>query len=61
MIHRADYHKMLSQEAEKLGATIKLGSEVISVNSEESSVFLASQEKVHADVIIGADGRPKPR
>lgn len=49
---------MLSQEAERLGARIKLDAEVISVDSKDSSVLVASQEKIHADVIIGADGMP---
>ncbi|KAL1981392.1 hypothetical protein VTN96DRAFT_2735 [Rasamsonia emersonii] len=56
VIHRADYHKVLLDEARRLGAVIKLDSEVRDVDFDQPSVILASQERIHADVIIGADG-----
>ncbi|RJE21241.1 FAD binding domain protein [Aspergillus sclerotialis] len=56
VIHRADYHAMLLEEAKRLGAVIRLDAEVVEVNSDNTYVLLASGEKVSADVIIGADG-----
>ncbi|KAJ5651378.1 Salicylate hydroxylase [Penicillium longicatenatum] len=56
VIHRADYHRVLREEATRLGATIRLASEVISADSKTTSVVLASQERLYADIIIGADG-----
>ncbi|KAJ6086210.1 Salicylate hydroxylase [Penicillium sp. IBT 16267x] len=56
VIHRADYHRVLREEATRLGATIRLASEVISADSNTTSVLLASQERLYADIIIGADG-----
>lgn len=47
---------MLLDEARRLGAVIKLDSEVRDVDFDQPSVILASQERIHADVIIGADG-----
>ncbi|KAL8666948.1 MAG: hypothetical protein Q9168_007381 [Polycauliona sp. 1 TL-2023] len=56
-IHRADYHRILVAETERLGVKILLGSEVSHVDFEEPSVQLVGKsEKVHADIIIGADG-----
>ncbi|KAJ5923895.1 hypothetical protein N7466_008082 [Penicillium verhagenii] len=56
VIHRADYHRVLREEATRLGAKIRLASEVISADSKTTSVLLASQERLYADIIIGADG-----
>lgn len=56
VIHRADYHRVLRQEAIRLGAQIRLASEVISADSTDTSVLLNSQERLYADIIIGADG-----
>ncbi|KAJ5925068.1 Salicylate hydroxylase [Penicillium verhagenii] len=56
VIHRADYHRVLRDEATRLGAKIRLASEVISADSKTTSVLLASQERLYADIIIGADG-----
>ncbi|KAJ5818913.1 Salicylate hydroxylase [Penicillium riverlandense] len=56
VIHRADYHKVLVKEAQRLGAKIRLNAEVVSVDFNDTSVQLTTQEKIHADVIIGADG-----
>ena len=57
VIHRADYHRVLRAEATRLGARILLASEVISADSTDTSVLLASQERLYADIIIGADGK----
>ncbi|EQB54277.1 hypothetical protein CGLO_05915 [Colletotrichum gloeosporioides Cg-14] len=61
-IHRADYHKILWDAAEKAGADLRLGAQVErlfadSVDSVDSvGVFLVGGECVTADVIVGADG-----
>ena len=57
-MHRADYQRVLVDEARRLGAEIRLGCEVISVNSDSdsASVHLDSGEIVDADVVVGADG-----
>lgn len=55
-IHRADYHRILLQEAERLGVTILLGSAVSDVDFDEPSVHVLGKPKFHADVILGADG-----
>jgi 2-polyprenyl-6-methoxyphenol hydroxylase-like FAD-dependent oxidoreductase len=44
------------EETRRLGATIQLNSEVRGVDFKQTSVILASGEKIHADAIIGADG-----
>ncbi|KAA8646339.1 hypothetical protein EYZ11_009901 [Aspergillus tanneri] len=56
VMHRADYHNVLLKEAKRLGAVVQLNSEVVAVDIANSSVLLASQERVYADIIIGADG-----
>ena len=55
-IHRADYHKILVAEAEKLGVTIRLSSTVSNIDFEKPSVSLIGRPDFHADLILGADG-----
>ncbi|GAM41020.1 salicylate hydroxylase [Talaromyces pinophilus] len=55
VVHRADYQKVLLAEAKRLGAVIHLNAEVTSVDVLTTSVLLASQKRIYADVIIGAD------
>ncbi|KAL8733310.1 MAG: hypothetical protein Q9166_002134 [cf. Caloplaca sp. 2 TL-2023] len=55
-IHRADYHRILVVEAERLGVKILLDSVVTHLDFEEPSVQLAGKPKFHADAILGADG-----
>lgn len=55
-IHRADYHRILVQEAERLGVNIQLNSCVKSVDFNKPSVHLANGAEFEADVVIGADG-----
>lgn len=59
MIHRADYHKLLLDEALRLGGQLRKDAEVIDVNTSVETPFvtLHTGEKVHADVIVAADGR----
>lgn len=55
-IHRADYHKILVCEAERLGVIILLDRTVSGVDFEKPSVHLEGNPNFHADVILGADG-----
>jgi salicylate hydroxylase len=56
VIHRADYQRVLLEEAEQLGVDLRLGADVRDVVSEGTAVVLKSGEVVSGDVIIGADG-----
>ena len=56
VIHRADYQRILAEEAIRLGAEIRLGCEVVNVDCNASTVTLADGATLKADVVIGADG-----
>jgi salicylate hydroxylase len=56
IIHRVDYHRILLDEAIRLGAVLRLGAEVTGISTEEPTALLADGTRVMADVIIGADG-----
>ena len=55
-IHRADYHKVLVAEAQRLGVTLALNSSVVAIDFEKPSVQLKNKPEFYADLIIGADG-----
>ena len=55
-IHRADYHKILVGEAERLGIIIQLGSTVTSIDFEQALLHIKDKPDFKADLIIGADG-----
>lgn len=57
-MHRADYQRVLVEEARRLGADIRLGCDVIDIQCGKQSpvVKLASGETITGDVIVGADG-----
>lgn len=55
-IHRADYHRILVNEAERLGVRIILDVNVKGVDFQKLSVQSAKKPDFHADFIIGADG-----
>jgi hypothetical protein len=59
VIHRADYHTVLLDEALRLGADLRKNSEVVDGNFSPPNpyVLLQTGETVEGDVIIGADGR----
>ncbi|KOS48638.1 hypothetical protein ACN38_g347 [Penicillium nordicum] len=57
IIHRVDYHRILLNEAIRLGAVLQLDAEVKDVSAEIPNVILAGGERVFADVVIGADGQ----
>lgn len=67
VIHRADYQKVLLQQAQELGAEMQTGAEVVSVssgyegeeekrNQEKVCLILKDGQRVYGDVVIGADG-----
>ncbi|EAW12904.1 putative salicylate hydroxylase [Aspergillus clavatus NRRL 1] len=56
VIHRADYHQILLDQAQSLGVEIRLDAAVERVDVEETAVVLVGGEVIAGDVIIGADG-----
>ncbi|OKP11289.1 3-hydroxybenzoate 6-hydroxylase 1 [Penicillium subrubescens] len=56
IIHRVDYHRILHDEAMRLGVVLRLGAEVTDISTDETTALLADGTIVVADVIIGADG-----
>jgi len=58
VMHRADYQRVLVEEAMRLGAEIRLGQDVVGVDCEEAYpvVRLANGEEILGDVVVGADG-----
>lgn len=55
-IHRADFHAVLVEEAERLGAKFNLGSAVKSLNFDKPSVLIKDGSEFCVDIIVGADG-----
>ena len=55
-IHRADYHRILVEEAGCLGVDMQLDSTVTKIDFEKPCVCLKNKPEFQADVIIGADG-----
>ena len=55
-IHRADYHRILVEEAERLGVTILLNSAATGIDFETPAVHLKHRPDFPADLILGADG-----
>lgn len=56
VIHRADYHQVLWDEAVASGAKIRLGQEVTDIEFERTSVVVSDGSAVAGNVIVGADG-----
>ncbi|PNP49029.1 hypothetical protein THARTR1_10240 [Trichoderma harzianum] len=67
VIHRADYQKLLLQQAQELGAEIRTGAEFAGVSSgdeveegkkqqENVCLVLKDGQRVYGDAVIGADG-----
>ncbi|OAP57295.1 hypothetical protein AYL99_08033 [Fonsecaea erecta] len=58
VIHRADYHGVLLDEAVRLGGKLRLNAEAVDVkaSTENPHVVLQTGEVIDADVIVGADG-----
>jgi salicylate hydroxylase len=55
-IHRADFHKILVEQAEKLGVGMKLGCTVTGIDFDKPAVLIKGQPEFRADIVIGADG-----
>ncbi len=55
-VHRADYHKILVKEAERLGVIIDLASSVTGIDFEKGTVHRSNKPDFQADLILGADG-----
>lgn len=56
VIHRADIHQILHQHAVKAGVDLRLNSKVIQYDFENGGVLLGNGQKLHADLVVGADG-----
>ena len=56
LIHRADLRRVLFNTAIAAGAEIRLGKSVLGVDFEAVTVTLGPDEKLAADLIVGADG-----
>ena len=55
-IHRADYHKILVSEAERLGVKMQLGSFVTGLDFDNATIQMKDRPDLQADLILGADG-----
>lgn len=55
-IHRADYHRILVAEAERLGVKLQLGSTVTKIDFDTASIRIRDKPNFYADLILGADG-----
>ena len=58
VMHRADYQRVLVEEARRLGTEIRLGQDVarIDCNDVHPVIHLANGGTMTADVVVGADG-----
>ncbi|KAG6849360.1 hypothetical protein H0H93_009103 [Arthromyces matolae] len=54
--HHADFRRLLYNAAVSLGADVRLGTSVASIDPEAQTVTLENGDVLSADVIIGADG-----
>ena len=56
-VHRADLQKVLLNKAEEKGIKIYSNMKVIDVGNEENKAYIKiNEEKIKADIVIGADG-----
>ena len=53
-IHRADYHKILVAEADRLGVKMQLGSVVKGIDFDRAIVHIRDKPDFQADLILGA-------
>lgn len=56
MIHREDYHRVLVDEALRLGVEIMLSAHVTTVDFSRTELGLVDGRVFRGDVIVGADG-----
>ena len=57
VLHRADYHRLLMEECERLQVNIRTDADVAEIDFHRTQVFLKGGEAITSDAIIGADGR----
>lgn len=57
-IHRADYQRVLADEVLRLGAEMRFDCNVTKVDCHDVRplVTLSTDEKISADIVVGADG-----
>ena len=55
-IHRADYHRILVEEAKRLGVSLLLGQNVVDIDFEKPAAYMTGGSSISADLIVGADG-----
>ena len=56
-VHRADLQKVLLNKVEEEGIKINTNMKVIDVGNEENKAYIKiNEEKIKADIVIGADG-----
>ena len=56
-VHRADLQKVLLNKVEEVGIKINTNMKVIDVGNEENKAYIKiNEEKIKADIVIGADG-----
>ncbi len=57
-MHRADYQRVLADEARRLGAKFRFDSDVVRIDCGDgrAAVTLENGERLMADVVVGADG-----
>lgn len=58
-VHRSDLHAGLTDAATRAGARIVTGTEVVEARAD-GSLFFASGDSAHGDVVIGTDGAWSP-
>jgi salicylate hydroxylase len=57
VVHRADYHRVLMTEAQRVGVVVSTDAEVVNVSFEgKPTVTLHDGRVLLADVVVGADG-----
>ncbi|KAF2091132.1 FAD/NAD(P)-binding domain-containing protein [Saccharata proteae CBS 121410] len=56
VIHRADYHEILVNEAKALGVDVRLGVEVEKIDFESTTLHVKGEDDIKGDVMVGADG-----
>lgn len=56
LIHRADYQRILYEEATALGVEVHMSTRVVSIKTETPLVTTETGQEFVADVVVGADG-----
>ena len=56
LIHRAHLRRILFDAALAVGVEIKLGKAVLKIELDETAVIVEGEERISADLIVGADG-----